>query len=275
MNNRTKSNIINIALILYSLLIVYWSANSYFGPVKFLNDIQKFIFGNYWQFASVMFLLASGTFLLAFIKSWICTGRLGSFAEISQSNMLDDSSVKYFLRPVGALIATIFITTGLSGQAFAPDLGHVNLKDIEAGGVSHNNYYAKISGYSDGKTLKMQKSSEIPRIYIPLYSDPTFSNPTRVIISVQENEIDRYISHDDPDKKISTTGYIDDAIQGSVKAWFEDKGIKIDPNVKSITPRIKSENRDTPRMIMFGIGLFGLMMSMYFFKKDCLDNNIF
>ena len=262
-------------MILYTLSIVYWSANNYVGPVKFLNDIQKSIFGNYWQLASILFLIASGSFLLAFIKSWICTGRFGSFAEISQSNLLDGSSVQYFLRPVGALIATIFITSVISGQAFAPDLGYVNLKDIEAGSVSHKNYYAKISGYSDGKTLKTQKSSEIPQFYIPLYSDPTFSNPARVIISVQENEIDRYVSRDDPDKKISTTGYIDDAIQGSVKAWFEDKGIKIDPNAKSITPRIKSENRDTPKMIMFGVGLVGLMMSIYFFKKDCLDNNIF
>jgi hypothetical protein len=263
MNSSIKSKFTTITYLACCILAAYWTA-TYTGPAKLLSDFQVSTFGNSWSLLSFMILFLPSYIVFSLIQGWMQNGRLSMLSQESQLQLFRDLPFRNLYSSVVVLLVTILMGSIMGGQAFDPDLGVVDLSRIESGTVPHNKYYAQVSGYPDSRILTQTKGSSIPNIYIPIHSKEDVNSITHLIILVQENELGQYIQRDDATKKITASGYIDYAIEGKVKAAFEDRGVKLAPNVRSLVARVNVGSRGTAKNFFFGMVTSGICPFAHF-----------
>jgi hypothetical protein len=268
MNSSIKSKITTITYLAYCILAAYWIA-TYTGPAKILSDVQISMFGNSWGLLSFLILFFPVYIIFSLIQGWMQNGRLSMLSQESQRQLFRDLPFQNLYPSVVVLLATILMGSIMGGHAFDPDLGVVDLSQIESGTVPHDKYYAQVSGYpTNNEYLTQRKGSSIPNIYIPLNSKKDGNLTTHLIVLVQENEMAQYIKNDYSDKKITVSGYIDYVIEGKVKAAFEDRGVKLAPNVRSLVARVTVGGRGTAKNFFFGMVTSGIAFAIYLFIRD-------
>jgi hypothetical protein len=265
--NNIKSKITTIVYSVYCMLIAYWiSTNT--GPVKSLSNIQTSTFGNSWVILNFIILFFFGYIVFLLIQGWIQNGRISILSQESQLQLFRDLPFQKLYRSAAVLLLTIIIGIIARGHAFAPDLGLVDLTQIESGIVSHDQYYAQVSGYPTNNEYLAQGNDNNPDVYIPLSSKKDGKHLTHLIVLVREKERAKYIENDYFSKKITVSGYISYAIDGRVKTTFEDRGIQLAPNVRSLIAKVNVKNRGTSKNFFFGIITGGISLSTYYFIRD-------
>jgi hypothetical protein len=185
-------------------------------------------------------------------------------ADTLADNLFNNPVLQDLTPSIVILVVTMWIFSIIGGQAFSPDLGQVTLGDIEAGKIHQNTYYAQVSGYSDDKVISRKKGSAYAFIYISIRENPDSQSPVYLVVASQENEIEKYITTDRSNKRLTTNGYVSDGLPGEVKSWIEKDGIKLADNVKMITPRI---NRSSAKNWSIGMLIGGVSISIFSFLQ--------
>jgi hypothetical protein len=264
MTSRSKIRFLSWLYIVYFALTMYWQFN-YIGPCRFLGEIQVALFGSYWPILNFIILHIPAGIIFFRLQHQIDRGENINESKDRDNSLFSNPIIKDLVPSAFILAITMWIVIMTSGQAFDPDLGQINLGDLEMGKIARSSYYARISGYSDDKIVKIQKGKDNPWIYIALHSTPDSKAPVHLIIASDEMEVDKYIQKDPRTKKVMTQGYVESGVRGEVRAWLEKDGVKVADNVKYITPRI---DRSSAKNLPIGIGIAGVIFAIYTFVQN-------
>jgi hypothetical protein len=264
MTSRSKIRFLSWLYIAYFGLTMYWQF-TYTGPCKFLGEIQVALFGGYWSIINFIILHIPAGIIFFGLQHRIEQSKNSNESENSTNSLISHPIIKDSMPSVVILAITIWIVSMVSGQAFDPDLGQINLRDLEMGKIARSSYYARVSGYSNDENVKIQKGKDNPWVYIALHADPNSKAPVHLIIASDEMEVDKYIHKDTLTKKITAQGYVESGMRGEVKAWLEKDGVKVADDVKYITPRI---DRNSAKNLPIGIGIAGIVLAIYVFVQN-------
>jgi hypothetical protein len=156
-------------------------------------------------------------------------------------------------------------------QSTAPELGTVELSSIESGSITQDNYYATVSGYADQTMAKFTRKNKLtqtetstPQIYIPLHQTDRSTTPVSLIISVQEQQIDKYIRVDPTTNRLTVKGHVTTISSTSAKTWLKEHGVVISDNVKYIIPSV---DKQSAGFGIFLIGIVGSASTIGLFKR--------
>jgi hypothetical protein len=264
MTSRSKIRFLSGLYVAYFLLTMYWQFN-YIGPCKFLGEIQVTLFGSYWPIINFIILHIPAAMVFFRLQQQLDRGENVSESAQPNNSLFSNPLIKDLIPSVVILGITLWIVSIVSGQAFDPDLGQINLRDLETGKIARSSYYARVSGYSNDENVKTQKGKDNPWVYIALHSEPNSRSPVHLIIASDEMEVDKYIQKDPSTKRIITQGYIESGARGEVRAWLEKDGVKVADDVKYITPRI---DRNSAKNLPIGIGIAGIVLASYVFIQN-------
>jgi hypothetical protein len=264
MTNSRKLKLLSWAYIAYFALTMYWQFH-YTGPFRFLGEIQVAMFGRYWAILNFIILHLPTAIVFFVAQNKIASNKDNNESESSPNSIFSNPIVQDLLPSAFIIAITIWIVSLVSGQAFSPDLGLVDLSSIETGKISQSSYYAQVSGYSNGESVETQKGNDAPWVYIALHPEPSSQAPVHLIIASDKSEVDRYIHTDPRTKKLTTKGYVEAGTRGEVRAWLEKDGVKIADDVKYITPRI---DRSSAKNLPLGMGLAGIAFAVYVFVQN-------
>jgi hypothetical protein len=268
MTSRSKIKFISGLYIAYFILTMYWQFN-YIGPCKFLGEIQIVLFGSYWPIINFIILHIPAAIIFFGLQQQIDQGNTSSESAQPTNSLLSNPIIKDLMPSAVIVVITMWIVSTVSGQALDPDLGQINLGDLETGKIARTSYYARVLGYSNDENVKMQKGEDNPWLYIALHSTPNSQAPVHLIIATDEMEVDKYIQKDPRTKQVTTQGYIESGVRGEVRAWFEKDGVKVADDVKYITPRI---NRNSAKNVPIGIGIAGIVFAIYAFIQNLREH---
>jgi hypothetical protein len=148
-----------------------------------------------------------------------------------------------------ALLLTSIALHQVIRQSTAPELGTVDLGAIESGSMTQDNYYATVSGYADQTIAKSTRKNKLtqtetstPHIYIPLHQTDRSTTPVSLIISVQEDRIDKYIRVDPTTNQVTVKGHVTTISSTSAKTWLQEHGVIVSDNVKYIIPSVDKQS---------------------------------
>jgi hypothetical protein len=264
MTIRSKIRLLSWLYIAYFILTMYWQFN-YIGPCKVLGELQISLFGSYWPTINFIILHIPAGILFFWLQHQIARGKTSHGSVPLTNSLLSNPIIKDLIPSAVILAITLWIVSIVSGQAFDPDLGQLNLSDLESGKIARSSYYARVSGYTNDEKVKIQKGKDNPWVYIPVHSAPNSQAPVHLIIASDELEVDKYIQRDPRTKKVTTQGYVESGVRGEVRAWLEKDGVKVADDVKYITPRI---DRDAAKNLPIGIGIAGIVLAIYVFIQN-------
>jgi hypothetical protein len=155
-------------------------------------------------------------------------------------------------------------------QSTAPELGTVDLGAIESGSITQDNYYATVSGYADATMAKSVRKNKVtqtetstPQIYIPLHQTDRSGTPVSLIISVQEDKIEKYIRIDPTTNRLTVNGHVTTISSTSAKTWLRENGVSVSDNVKYIIPSV---NKQSATSFGWFIGIVGSVSKNDFFR---------
>jgi hypothetical protein len=264
MTSRSKIRFLSGLYVAYFILTLYWQFN-YIGPCKFLGEIQVALFGSYWPIINFTILHIPAAIVFFGLQQQIERGK-NSTESAHPTNSLFSNPIIQDLIPSAVILAiTLWIVSMVSGQAFDPDLGQINLRDLETGKIARSSYYARVSGYSNDENVKIQKGKDNPWVYIALHSEQNDRAPVHLIIAADEMEVDKYIQKDPRTKRVTAQGYVESGVRGEVRAWLEKDGVKVADDVKYMTPRI---DRNSAKNLPIGIGIAGIVLASYTFIQN-------
>jgi hypothetical protein len=160
-------------------------------------------------------------------------------------------------------------------QSTAPELGTVDLGAIESGSITQDNYYATVSGYADSTTGKSVRKNKVtqtemstPQIYIPLHQTARSSTPVSLIISVQEDKMEKYIHVDPTTNQLTVNGHLTTISSTAAKTWLQENGVNVSDNVRYIIPSV---NKQSAASFACFIGIIGSVSTIGLFKRRTIS----
>ncbi len=138
-------------------------------------------------------------------------------------------------------------------QAFAPDLGTVNLAQVEASKLPKSHYYAQVSGYANGPSVDLKLRKQGMWRYIPLRSTSTSKSPVALVVACRVSAIEQCLTQDPQTQLLTAEGYVMPDDRPDVRGQLAQQGVTLAKTVKYLTPEHDRGKAQTMLMVVGGI----------------------